>query len=276
MIICSDMKATNMKWLTFLIPCALLISNCFGDFFSDLDKLEDVDAKLMEIDKMMKNMETNEKDALKKITGEKEKPDVLEGLENSIGDLLTGECVFSCPNGAVPKAKKGHTPSSNGCGSYGFNLDVDGLPELTSCCDTHDKCYDTCNSNREKCDSDFKKCLMRMCKDLKSSLTKEEYAGCKSTSELMHTGMIALGCSAYKSAQTNACTCSETLENNMGKDNHSGPKVPGKKAQHAENVQKKQAETAKKLKEIQDKKKEKGKLKEEQRKQAKKGLKDEL
>ena len=90
----------KVKMKMFLVvQFCLLISLCSGDFFSDLDKMGDVDAQLLEIDKMMNNMDTNADDALRKLNGEKEQPDALDGLANSLGDLLSGECGFSCPNG---------------------------------------------------------------------------------------------------------------------------------------------------------------------------------
>jgi hypothetical protein len=50
-------------------------------------------------------------------------------------------CPFLCPPGQVIKPNPKHVPSSNGCGSSGFQ--VKSNHGLSDCCDRHDHCYDT-------------------------------------------------------------------------------------------------------------------------------------
>ena len=167
------------------------IKTSLGDFFSDLEEL-DIDAQLRELDEMMDNIDT----------------DMGDIKLDDLSSLFSDECVYKCKNGEKPIPRKGHVPSSNGCGSFGLTLNTKALPEMTKCCDQHDFCYDTCNSDREKCDNDFKHCLSTICERLKPGLTEKLYKGCKDTADMIYTGTYALGCSPFLSAQENACDCS--------------------------------------------------------------------
>eukprot|EP00105_Crassostrea_gigas_P019225 XP_011437652.1 PREDICTED: group XIIA secretory phospholipase A2 isoform X2 [Crassostrea gigas] len=143
----------------------------------------------------------------------------VEGMIDKVGDMLgelvdsldsiNSPCSFKCPNGIKPKARENHIKSSNGCGTFGFEIDTSTVPLMTKCCDQHDFCYDTCNSNKDKCDSDFKACLLNMCKKMEKSLEKDELEGCKATAELMFTGTTMLGCTSFKDSQKRACDCGE-------------------------------------------------------------------
>lgn len=77
--------------------------------------------------------------------------------------------MFFFPGGK-PVRNRNHVPTSDGCGSLGFEIASEYLPleEMTKCCDTHDICYDTCNSGKETCDLDFKRCLYNYCDSYKS------------------------------------------------------------------------------------------------------------
>merc|ERR1712150_186266 len=132
--------------------------------------------------------------------------EALGELVDSIG-TLDKTCKFKCENGNKPKPRVGHKPSSNGCGSYGFQFDTAELPMMTTCCDDHDRCYDTCNSNKERCDEVFSKCLKQMCDQMEYGFSAEDYEGCKATTELIHTGTEMLGCKAFRTAQETACDC---------------------------------------------------------------------
>ncbi|KAL3876610.1 hypothetical protein ACJMK2_034432 [Sinanodonta woodiana] len=117
------------------------------------------------------------------------------------------ECVYRCKDGGKPKPRPGHTPSSNGCGSFGLELDTSTLPAMTKCCDAHDECYDTCNKDKLECDKKFKKCLEKMCTKLEPDLNDDESRGCRATAMLMSSGTQALGCQAYLDSQKTACEC---------------------------------------------------------------------
>jgi Group XII secretory phospholipase A2 precursor (PLA2G12) len=43
------------------------------------------------------------------------------------------------------------------------------FPELTYCCNEHDKCYDTCGIEKGMCEEQFKTCLYSECSALRSS-----------------------------------------------------------------------------------------------------------
>jgi hypothetical protein len=87
-------------------------------------------------------------------------------LGNVLAAFLGGQkdegCSYMCPDRTKPsRARDGHIPSSNGCGTAGFQVD----PEFgfSPCCDEHDMCYDTCGSDRDTCDKKFEKCLKATC-----------------------------------------------------------------------------------------------------------------
>lgn len=173
-----------------------LMNSCLCDFFSDLEKL-DIDSQLREIDEMLEKLDDDNDDG-------------FDNVFNTVDDLVSGDCIYKCKNGAKPVPRKGHVPVSNGCGSFGLKLDTSSLPQMTECCDVHDLCYDTCNKDRDKCDNDFKTCLDIMCEKLKRDITKNQYEGCKETAKLIYGGTTALGCSPYLSAQEKACQCIAT------------------------------------------------------------------
>ncbi|KAK3601802.1 hypothetical protein CHS0354_041718 [Potamilus streckersoni] len=131
--------------------------------------------------------------------------DVVDSLANLFGSDTS--CKFRCNDGGKPKPRPGHKPSSNGCGSFGLELDTSTLPVMTKCCDAHDECYDTCNKDKLECDKKFKKCLEKMCKKLEPDLNDDESVGCRATAMLMSSGTQALGCQAYLDSQKTACEC---------------------------------------------------------------------
>ncbi|XP_061169064.1 group XIIA secretory phospholipase A2-like [Saccostrea echinata] len=152
----------------------------------------------------------------------------MEGMFDKVGDMLgelvdsldtiNSPCKFKCPNGVIPKERKNHIRSSNGCGTFGIEIDTSSVPLMTSCCDDHDFCYDKCNNDKEKCDNDFKTCLLNMCKKMKNGLKSDEYEGCKATAELMFTGTNMLGCNSYKEAQAKACDCGNIDQDTLKED----------------------------------------------------------
>lgn len=162
--------------------------------------------------------------------------DGLSELMSSFGEAIDGlaelaegkafECKYKCEKDKKTVPRPGHIPTSNGCGSFGIEFDTAKLPEMTSCCDVHDKCYDTCNTDKGHCDKEFKDCLLKMCDSMQSTLNVEEYEGCQATAEIMYRGTMALGCTPFKNAQKKACTCGDemALEDKSTSKNHSGSK----------------------------------------------------
>ncbi|XP_019635440.1 PREDICTED: group XIIA secretory phospholipase A2-like [Branchiostoma belcheri] len=161
-------------------------------------------------------------------SGEKSHPDLgdVKGLRDSLDGLMQGleslenlfgvveeagdlECGYVCKNGKKPRKNPQHVPRSNGCGSFGLQMDTTSLPAMTRCCDKHDICYDTCGKNRQDCDDKFKSCLDKMCENLSTTLSKDQYEGCQMTSQLMYAGTTSLGCKSFKDAQKRACICDE-------------------------------------------------------------------
>lgn len=63
----------------------------------------------------------------------------IEGL--NIGNLFGAPSRDKplCGTGLKPVPKEGHEPHSNGCGSYGMQVDTSQLPGFEECCDVHGK-----------------------------------------------------------------------------------------------------------------------------------------
>ncbi|XP_067671464.1 group XIIA secretory phospholipase A2-like [Haliotis asinina] len=133
----------------------------------------------------------------------------IDSMADMVSDYVGDEsgCHYRCINGAKPKPKKSHKPRSNGCGSFGLELDTSALPAVTKCCDNHDYCYDTCNNDKVKCDDDFKDCLNNVCDTLGGIASQDITGGCRSTADLMYASTLTLGCKPYKDSQKDACVC---------------------------------------------------------------------
>ncbi|CAG5135604.1 unnamed protein product [Candidula unifasciata] len=146
---------------------------------------------------------------------------ILNFVQDAVGNIqdYVGEqsgCRYTCPNGSKPKRRKNHIPSTNGCGSFGFQLEkYISVKELTSCCDEHDICYDTCNNSKETCDNAFKICLEKLCQSIRKAVKKDVYEVCVSTADMMYAGTVALGCKPYKDCQKKACTCDSKTSQNI-------------------------------------------------------------
>ncbi|XP_046382180.2 group XIIA secretory phospholipase A2-like [Haliotis rufescens] len=133
----------------------------------------------------------------------------IDSMADMVTDYVGDEtgCHYRCKNGATPKKNKKHKPRTNGCGSFGLELDTSAIPAVTKCCDQHDYCYDTCNSDKVKCDDDFKDCLNLVCDKLGGIASEDLTGGCRSTADLMYASTLTLGCKPYKDSQKDACVC---------------------------------------------------------------------
>jgi secretory phospholipase A2 len=97
-----------------------------------------------------------------------------------------------------------------------MKIDTEYLPapEMASCCDAHDICYDTCNNDKELCDLDFKRCLYRYCDSFEKTAAGEMLIkGCKAAAKMLFTGTMTLGCKSYLNAQERACYCGIGAQN---------------------------------------------------------------
>lgn len=119
-----------------------------------------------------------------------------------------GPCHFKCPDGSMPRPNPVHASTTNGCGVFGFQVDSQLFPAVTTCCEKHDICYDKCNSDKSKCDIDFQTCLRMICKNLhKATGGTELYEGCVSIADLAYKATDAAGCKTFLESQSNACIC---------------------------------------------------------------------
>jgi secretory phospholipase A2 len=136
-------------------------------------------------------------------------------LSDAFMNTVEEECIYKCPNGALPVPNRNHKPSANGCGPIGFKLDSNTFPlsEMVPCCDIHDMCYDTCNRDKDICDLEFKRCLYNVCDGKVQPLS----TACKATAKILHTGTTALGCKLFLDAQSNACFCGLNKRKNKKK-----------------------------------------------------------
>ncbi|XP_059172001.1 group XIIA secretory phospholipase A2-like [Physella acuta] len=140
---------------------------------------------------------------------------LLDGLQKFfdnaheyIGNSKKG-CVFQCPDGNTPKQNPEFTPTSNGCGAFGFKLEEHiKIADVTSCCDAHDVCYDTCNRPKDTCDIEFKECLEDLCTKYTDVLPNPEWPKyCVHGVDMIYAATMLLGCKPYRDAQEKACVC---------------------------------------------------------------------
>ena len=143
----------------------------------------------------------------------KEYVETFEAVTQTVKESLTpGECKYSCRRGLKKVNNKNHAPSSNGCGSFGVEIDLSHIPNLSNCCDKHDICYDECGNSKTSCDSQFQNCLIHTCDKLKKknhfkkSNSVITVDACKITANIVYEGVTKLGCSSYLKAQKNACS----------------------------------------------------------------------
>ncbi|XP_036355815.1 uncharacterized protein LOC115231037 isoform X2 [Octopus sinensis] len=140
----------------------------------------------------------------------------LTNLLGSFGNLIEslagfgkgGSCTFKCPDGSKPRPNPVHASTTDGCGAFGFQIHSQLFPAVTTCCETHDFCYDMCNSNKSVCDSEFQDCLKMICKNIhKATGGTELYEGCVSIAALAYKTTVAVGCKTFQQSQSNACIC---------------------------------------------------------------------
>jgi len=125
----------------------------------------------------------------------------LEG-EDDVDIGPNAVCEFLCKVGR-PESRPGYKPSTNGCGSYGVNVDFRLCSYLTTCCNSHDICYGTCKKSRDQCDDSFRDCTQRP----PSSLNAAAKLTCKVAGQAMYGIVRVAGCPAFKSSQDEACIC---------------------------------------------------------------------
>jgi secretory phospholipase A2 len=132
------------------------------------------------------------------------------GKPASIDELVAehlAKCRFECAPGQQMRARAGHVPSSNGCGSSSVKFEP-SHSFLEDCCHVHDECYDRCGTGKLKCDDEFKRCLDSQCVDkLDGGEANPEHAVCKQSAGLMSLGVRFGGCDSFIKAQENACEC---------------------------------------------------------------------
>lgn len=105
-----------------------------------------------------------------------------------------------------PLQNRNYYKTPNGCGSYGFNfnLQIYGL-NFNQCCYKHDLCYGSCNSVKQTCDEQFYSCALSECNRCGNSV---KYVACKSFAKVMFRVTRTTGCTAYQRDQEMACSCS--------------------------------------------------------------------
>ncbi len=122
-----------------------------------------------------------------------------------------------CPSGAKVRSvgsiceyrtnkDVGGGKSSNGCGAEG-GISVPGsflgIVNFTGCCDGHDICYGTCGKSKSLCDLGLGGCMAAMCQTVVS--VPSLHTACVAQAGLYAEAVLALGGSAFESAQDDAC-----------------------------------------------------------------------
>lgn len=142
----------------------------------------------------------------------KEGLNIIQKLEEFVDNTIGEECIFECDKrGFIPRARKDHVPTSNGCGSLDFLFDdnkesfIHVEKEFSLCCDDHDYCYDTCGADKDECDLKFKKCLYATCKGKQNEFFDAKK--CRLKAKLFYMAVLGVGCHSYIDAQRQACEC---------------------------------------------------------------------
>jgi len=95
---------------------------------------------------------------------------------------------------------------SNGCGAEG-GISAPGsflgIVDFTGCCDGHDICYGTCGKSKSLCDLGLGGCMAAMCQKVAS--VPSLHTACIAQAGLYAEAVLALGGSAFESAQNDAC-----------------------------------------------------------------------
>jgi len=136
----------------------------------------------------------------------------VKKFEEFIDNTIEEDCYFQCPRGHIARARSGHVKTSNGCGSLDlvFNDSEDSWiyveKEFSSCCETHDVCYDTCGADKDLCDLRFRKCLYRVCRG-EDKLNYIDNKKCKLKAKVFYMAVVGVGCQPFKDAQKVACEC---------------------------------------------------------------------
>ena len=143
-----------------------------------------------------------------------------------------------CRTGFLYQQLPGFNFTTNGCGSYGVDVNAyvhlphtplhhpphipltrlpltPPLPPspahawrrpfgVDPCCASHDYCYSNCSTTKAACDSQFDACMKAVC----SNETQPEQDACDVEADAFYTAVMDLGCDAYESAQDQGCECS--------------------------------------------------------------------
>ena len=124
--------------------------------------------------------------------------------------IIRADCDFTCPQGHQ-KYPSGHQPKVNGCGVQGLNFNSVQFPAFTDICNEHDRCYGRCGATKNDCDKEFSRAMKKYCESQQTKSGKESvYRDCTGLASLYSAGVEALGCSFYKAAQEQACTCTRS------------------------------------------------------------------
>jgi hypothetical protein len=128
--------------------------------------------------------------------------------------LQDDDLTFTCAEGKTKKVNPDKTPTPNGCGGSDTQRKIDKIinpyrETLTTCCNTHDICFNTCYTEGDiraifnKCNTDFKKCMYDRCKK-KNALSE---ALCKAEALALYNAVKSYGDTYFKANQKVACMC---------------------------------------------------------------------
>ena len=128
---------------------------------------------------------------------------------------IWGDVRSPCKSGETAY-DNGVPPTVNGCGSENWQVAIGKiaapyLSSFTSCCNTHDICFDRCGgpnfvASFESCNDNFKYCMYNSCDAQDLNFLKK--AICKSNAYSFYDIVSrAGGKTAYEKAQKKHCGC---------------------------------------------------------------------
>ena len=120
--------------------------------------------------------------------------------------------VWTCEY-RTTRAKPGHIPTTNGCGSSGSEWVPDsnwGKVDFTPACNAHDICYGTCGTTHQSCDNSLANAMEAACLEWWNSwwgyiTVGTAYFSCVAQAEIYRGTLLAGGGMAFDNAQDEAC-----------------------------------------------------------------------
>jgi hypothetical protein len=206
------------------------LTNASEEAIENSVEMAEFEAALTQIRSAIDNGDVTEEDLEAAMDMQDMTDDAVAFVESG-ADKESVKCAFDCNDirygkGWYPYPRPNFKPSFNGCGADGdgwfattVRKTLDFVPKSwTKCCNAHDVCYGTCKKAKHDCDNEMLSCMTGQVRlfSLKSNLSNDEEKCVKyKLDKVFYQAVNQLGCSAYQSAQKEACECRKKVPINL-------------------------------------------------------------